>query len=134
MRERVCQTAYFKTYPPKCVEGEFRELRVDGVLRSSVLFGPRKDHREVRSVAPKQGPRRHARTHDRGQHHHPAELVHAPGQRFYPLPLSVDLPILQYGLVGVDAPYADLPFQIPRGGVADRAHYHVVASLDLRVG
>jgi hypothetical protein len=41
--------------------------------------------------------------------------------------------MIQYGPIGVGAPYADLPFHIPYGSVAHRAHDHVVAPLDLLV-
>jgi hypothetical protein len=41
--------------------------------------------------------------------------------------------MIQYGPIGVGAPYANLPFHIPYGSVSHRAHDHVVAPLDLLV-
>ena len=41
--------------------------------------------------------------------------------------------ILQYGSISVSAPYANLPFQIPYGIVAQRLHGGIVAPLDLCV-
>jgi hypothetical protein len=44
-----------RTYPPKCVEGEFCELRRDGVLGSSLSSGATRRRLRVRHEVPEDG-------------------------------------------------------------------------------